>query len=243
MHTIRNREAISTRKSFFRLKDAGRSKGNSCAEVIRKHYRFSSLSSYVCLIMFQNVVMWQSEVKQSRYTPWRRLGGEVYSSYSFTTSALGGGWVVSFTPRPRFTSGEKIPSTHCTGGWMGPRACLDTEDRGKILRPCRGSNLDRPVVQPVVRHYTAWANPAPGYVVQAYNLCKMTETERVSKYGAVNTCTCDRRRAWKREILHNEKLLICRNTLYQILLGMSNKEREMNRTCNTRERLKTLTEF
>jgi hypothetical protein len=30
-----------------------------------------------------------SKVKQSRYTPWRRLGGEEYSS-SFTTSALDG---------------------------------------------------------------------------------------------------------------------------------------------------------
>jgi hypothetical protein len=31
------------------------------------------------------------KVKQSRYTPWRRLGGEEYSSYSFSTSALDGG--------------------------------------------------------------------------------------------------------------------------------------------------------
>jgi hypothetical protein len=45
---------------------------------------------------------------------------------------------------------------------VGPRAGLDTGARGKILCPCRGSNPDRPVVQPVVRHYTAWANPAPG---------------------------------------------------------------------------------
>jgi hypothetical protein len=30
------------------------------------------------------------KVKQSRYTPWRRLGGEEYSSYLFTTSALEG---------------------------------------------------------------------------------------------------------------------------------------------------------
>jgi hypothetical protein len=30
---------------------------------------------------------------------------------------------------------------------MGPRAGLDTEARGKILCPCRGSNPDRPVVQ------------------------------------------------------------------------------------------------
>jgi hypothetical protein len=40
---------------------------------------------------------------------------------------------------------------------VGPRAGLDTEDRGKILCPCRGSNPDCPVVQPVVRHYNAWA--------------------------------------------------------------------------------------
>jgi hypothetical protein len=33
---------------------------------------------------------------------------------------------------------------------VGPRAGLDTEVRGKILCLCRGSNLDRPVVQPVV---------------------------------------------------------------------------------------------
>jgi hypothetical protein len=30
-----------------------------------------------------------------------------------------------------------------------------TQDRGKILCPRRESNPDRPVVQPVVRHYTA----------------------------------------------------------------------------------------
>jgi hypothetical protein len=36
---------------------------------------------------------------------------------------------------------------------VGPRAGLDIEARGKILCPCRGSNPDLPVVQPVVRHY------------------------------------------------------------------------------------------
>jgi hypothetical protein len=65
------------------------------------------------------------------------------------------GCVVSVTPRPRFTPGEWTPGTHCTGGWVGPRAGLDTEDRGKIFCPRRGSNPDRPVVQPVVRHYSA----------------------------------------------------------------------------------------
>jgi hypothetical protein len=64
-------------------------------------------------------------------------------------------------PGRAFTPGERTPGTHWTGGWVSPRAGLDTEAIGKILCPCRGSNPDRPVVQPVVRHYTAWANPAP----------------------------------------------------------------------------------
>jgi hypothetical protein len=51
--------------------------------------------------------------------------------------------------------GERTPGTHCTRGWVGPRAGLDTEATGKkSFRLYRGSNLDRPVVQPVARHYT-----------------------------------------------------------------------------------------
>jgi hypothetical protein len=50
---------------------------------------------------------------------------------------LGTRWerVVSVTPLPRFTPGERTPGTHCTGGWVGPRAGLDTEARGKVLSP------------------------------------------------------------------------------------------------------------
>jgi hypothetical protein len=50
--------------------------------------------------------------------------------------------------------GERTHVTHWTGGWVGSRAGLDTELRGKILCLCRGSNFDRLVVQPVVRLYT-----------------------------------------------------------------------------------------
>jgi hypothetical protein len=84
------------------------------------------------------------------------LGGERrYSSYSFTTSALdGGGWSAS-RPGRALPPGKGPPGTHCIGGWVDLRAGLDTEVRGKILCPCRGSNPDRPVVQPVVRHCTA----------------------------------------------------------------------------------------
>jgi hypothetical protein len=34
--------------------------------------------------------------------------------------------------RPRFSPGERTLDTRCTGGWVGPRAGLDTEDRGKL---------------------------------------------------------------------------------------------------------------
>jgi hypothetical protein len=84
-----------------------------------------------------------------------------YSSYSLTTSALDGGEWSATRPGRAFTPGERTPGTHCTGGWVGPRAGLDTEATGKILCPSRESNPDGPVVQPVVRHYTAWANPVP----------------------------------------------------------------------------------
>jgi len=34
------------------------------------------------------------------------------------------GWVVSFKPPPLYFR-EKAPGTRWTGGWVGPRACLD----------------------------------------------------------------------------------------------------------------------
>jgi hypothetical protein len=56
----------------------------------------------------------------------------MYSSYSFTILALDGGQRhAPVTLQPW----GKHPFTHCTGGWVGPRAGLDTEARGKILSP------------------------------------------------------------------------------------------------------------
>jgi hypothetical protein len=90
-----------------------------------------------------------------------RLGAE--GVYLLLILGLGTRWGEWSASRPvrAFTPGERTPGTHCTGGWVGPRAGLNTEARGIILYPCRGSIPDRQVVQPVVRHYTAWANPAP----------------------------------------------------------------------------------
>jgi hypothetical protein len=60
------------------------------------------------------------KVKQSRYTPWRRLGGEeIYLLLIHNIDTRWGG-VVSVTPRPRFTARERTPGTHWTGGCVGP---------------------------------------------------------------------------------------------------------------------------
>jgi hypothetical protein len=45
------------------------------------------------------------------------------------------GWVVSTTPRPPYPRAR--PGTHCTGGWVGPRASLDVCEKS---RPHRDSN-------------------------------------------------------------------------------------------------------
>jgi hypothetical protein len=102
------------------------------------------------------------KVKQSRYTPWTRLGGRRYSSYSFTTSALDEGEWSASRPGRAFTPGERTPPVPIVqeAGWA-PEPVWTQRLEKKILCSCRGSNPDRPVVQPVVRHYTAWANPAP----------------------------------------------------------------------------------
>ena len=60
-----------------------------------------------------------------------RRGVEVYL-YSFMTSALDrGGWSTS---RPGRLYTRERPGTHCTGGWLGPRAGLDRYGKSRPHR-------------------------------------------------------------------------------------------------------------
>jgi hypothetical protein len=84
------------------------------------------------------------------------LGEWIYNSTHSLTSALDGGeWPASLPGR--FTPRERAPGTHCIGGWVGPRAILDTVVKRKIPSPRRESNPRTPIVRPVAQRYTDWA--------------------------------------------------------------------------------------
>jgi hypothetical protein len=74
------------------------------------------------------------KVKLSRNSYAGAKGERKFSSYSFATSALDGVSGQRHAPAVLYSlcPQERIISTHCTGGWVGLRAGLDTETRGKI---------------------------------------------------------------------------------------------------------------
>jgi hypothetical protein len=96
----------------------------------------------------------------SHYTTRRRLGGR-YSSYSFSTSALDcvSGQRLALAPG----KGPPEPPRQ-EAGWA-PEPVWTQRLEEKSFRLCRGSNLDRPVVQPVTRHYTDWATRLTWYTL------------------------------------------------------------------------------
>jgi hypothetical protein len=87
----------------------------------------------------------------------KALGGEEYSSYSFSTSALDGGeWSASY-PSRALASGKGPPVPILQEAGRAPEPVWTQRIEENSFRLCRGSNLDRPVVHSVARHYTVWA--------------------------------------------------------------------------------------
>ena len=84
----------------------------------------------------QKVKSWRSPWKRPR-----RSRGEVeVQLYSFLNLGTRWGWVVNATPRPLYP--PERHGTHCTGGWVGPRAGLDWWGKS---RPIRIRSPDCPV--------------------------------------------------------------------------------------------------
>jgi hypothetical protein len=79
---------------------------------------------------------------------------ELHRSYSFSTSALDG---VKWSASPPGLAlppgkGPPVPIVHETGWAPEPVWTQRLEEKSFLI--CRRSNLDRPVVQPLARHYT-----------------------------------------------------------------------------------------
>jgi hypothetical protein len=94
------------------------------------------------------------KLKVSHYTPSRRLRGEEVQLLLFSTSALDGGeWSASRSDRALAPGkGPPVPIVQETGWASEPVRTQRLEEESFFL--CRGSNLDRPVVQTVARNYT-----------------------------------------------------------------------------------------
>jgi hypothetical protein len=71
-------------------------------------------------------------VSFSRMGDWRHR-------FSILTSELDGGNGPASRPR-RFTPEERAPGTHCSGGWVGPRAGLDAVEEKQNLLPLPGAD-------------------------------------------------------------------------------------------------------
>jgi hypothetical protein len=101
-----------------------------------------------------------------------------HSSYSFLIPTLDGVSGQRHTPAAIYPR-EMTPETHCTGGWVGPRAGLDTEARGKILWLCWVSNSDRLLCSQTLY----WATPAPSYFLlgSVYWLLMLPDDNKVMR--------------------------------------------------------------
>jgi hypothetical protein len=127
--------------------------------------------SFILVAGFKICSFWWGKRKAVPLHAMVALGGREGRAPTHSWPRTRWGWVVSVTPPP--------PGTHCTGGWVGLRAGLDTKVRGKILCPYRGSNPDRPVVQSVVRQYITWATRLP-FVMGICTIVRLTVVKLIT---------------------------------------------------------------
>jgi hypothetical protein len=113
------------------------------------------------------------QVKWSRYRPGvtQRVGRGI--AVLFHDRGTRRWWVVSITPRPHFTLGER-PGNHFTGGWVGPRAGLD-----RCGNFSSEPGIDPRTVQAAFSRYTDWATgPTTWFMLFIYLIADLTVTNK-----------------------------------------------------------------
>jgi hypothetical protein len=79
----------------------------------------------------------------TKYHAIKMHGGVEAKLHTFLTWVLDGSeWSASHLSH--FTTGERAPSTHWIGGWVGPRGGVDALMKRKILCPCQELNSSYP---------------------------------------------------------------------------------------------------
>jgi hypothetical protein len=112
-----------------------------------------------------------SKSYSSPSTPHEGAWGEIrYSSYSFTTSALDGGEWLASRPGRTLAPGKGPPVPIVQEAGCAPEPVWTQRLEEKSFRLCRGSKLDRPVVQPVARQCTDSATRLIGYLVWEWKI-------------------------------------------------------------------------
>jgi hypothetical protein len=81
-------------------------------------------------------------------------GERIYSSYSLSTLALNGAEWSASRPGRTLAPGKGPPVPIVQEAEWAPEPVWTQMIEEKSFRLCRESNLDRPIVQPVARHYT-----------------------------------------------------------------------------------------
>jgi hypothetical protein len=112
----------------------------------------------------------------SRYRPEQAQRVDRGIALPFLDPGARRGWVVSTTPRPLYP--REWPGTHCTGGWVGPRAGLDRCEKSRPHRDSiPGPSIPYPVAIPTEL-------PGPQNVVCFINTDKFMKYDRRKEYVA-----------------------------------------------------------
>ena len=91
--------------------------------------------------------------------------------------------MVNARPQPLYPPPQERPSTHCIGGWVGPRASLDGCGQS------RPAEIQTWTARPVASHYTVWAIPA--HLNISYNMnynldAEVHHTHQTTRHTYIN---------------------------------------------------------
>jgi hypothetical protein len=133
-------------------------------------------------------------LNKGKYVPMLNLAprhGDVWGSGGIAPHILNLGarwrWVVSFTHQPLYSL-WKTPGIHWRGGWVVPKASLETVVKRKILNPCQELNPGCPACSQTLHQLSYHGSIS---FLNTLSFCSTIWTWGASfqSYTEVRTCT------------------------------------------------------